>query len=56
MRNILIILAALVGFGAFAQTNIPTRIMLADTNGVVKWPSNITRIRIGGTDLAEELG
>lgn len=56
MRNILIILAALVGFGAFAQTNIPTRIMLADTNGVVKWPSNITRIRIGGTDYTNLLG
>lgn len=56
MRNILIILAALVGFGAFAQTNIPTRSMLADTNGVVKWPSNITRIRIGGTDYTNLLG
>ena len=56
MRNILFILAALVGFGAFAQTNIPTRNMLADTNGVVKWPTNITRIRIGGTDYTNLLG
>lgn len=59
MRTILIILAATLGFGAFAQTNIPTRQMLADTNGVVKWPTNITRIRIGGTDytnLQTQLG
>lgn len=56
MRNILFILAALVGFGAFAQTNIPTRIMLADSNGVVKMPTNITRIRIGGTDYTNLLG
>lgn len=56
MRNILFILAALVRFGAFGQTNIPTRQMLADTNGVVKWPTNITRIRIGGTDYTNLLG
>lgn len=56
MRNILFILAALIGFGAFAQTNIPTRQMLADTNGVVKWPTNITRIRIGGTEYTNLLG
>ncbi|TXH51539.1 MAG: hypothetical protein E6Q97_18235 [Desulfurellales bacterium] len=56
MRNILIIFAAMLGFGAFAQTNIPTRQMLADTNGVVKWPTNITRIRIGGTDYTNLLG
>lgn len=56
MRNILFILAAMVGFGAFAQTNIPTRIMLADSNGVVKMPTNITRIRIGGTDYTNLLG
>lgn len=56
MRNILFIFAALVGFGAFGQTNIPTRIMLADSNGVVKMPTNITRIRIGGTDYTNLLG
>lgn len=56
MRTILYMLAALLGFGAFAQTNIPTRQMLADTNGVVKWPTNITRIRIGGTEYTNLLG
>lgn len=56
MRNILFILAALIGFGAFAQTNIPTRQMLADTNGVVKWPTNITSITIGGRTFTNMTG
>lgn len=56
MRNILIILAALLGIGAFGQTNIPTRQMMADTNGVVKWPTNITSITIGGRTYTNLLG
>ena len=56
MRNILIILVALFGIGAFGQTNIPTRQMLADTNGVVKWPTNITSITIGGRTYTNLLG
>lgn len=56
MKNILIILAALLGIGAFGQTNIPTRQMLADTNGVVKWPTNITSITIGGRTYTNLLG
>jgi len=56
MRNILIILAALFGLGVFGQTNIPTRQMLADTNGVVKWPTNITSITFGGRTYTNLLG
>lgn len=56
MRNILCILAGLMGFGVFGQTNIPTRQMLVDTNGVVKWPTNITSITIGGNTFTNLTG
>ena len=56
MKNILIIIAALLGIGAFGQTNIPTRQMMADMNGVVKWPTNITSITIGGRTYTNLLG
>lgn len=56
MRNFLIILAAFVGLTAFGATNEPSIQMLATTNGVVKLPTNITSIRIGGTVFTNLLG
>lgn len=56
MRTILIILAAVFGLAASGATNEPTIQMLATTNGVVKLPTNITSVRIGGTVFTNLLG